>query len=218
MVHAPDGSPVELYPLVPPAGEAQVVHAATTGPSTVLELGCGTGRILRPLATLGHRVTGVDESPEMLAHLGDLPHHRGRIEDLTLGRTFDVVLLASHLLNTADPVRRAAFLATAARHVAASGAVIVQWQPPEWFDRVAGGRSERDGVGYHLHSLRRDGTVLHAVIDYRAGGREFRHTFTTRRIELPDLSAALADAGLWLDRWLTPDRAWFCARSVSPPG
>jgi SAM-dependent methyltransferase len=36
----------------------------TGGP--LLELGCGTGRALIPLARRGHRVTGVDLSPEML--------------------------------------------------------------------------------------------------------------------------------------------------------
>jgi SAM-dependent methyltransferase len=35
----------------------------------VLELGCGTGRVLLNLARRGHAVTGVDNSPEMLARL-----------------------------------------------------------------------------------------------------------------------------------------------------
>ncbi|MGH2522591.1 MAG: class I SAM-dependent methyltransferase [Anaerolineales bacterium] len=35
----------------------------------VLELGCGTGRVLLNLARRGHDVTGVDNSPEMLARL-----------------------------------------------------------------------------------------------------------------------------------------------------
>jgi SAM-dependent methyltransferase len=35
----------------------------------VLELGCGTGRVLLYLAQRGHTVTGVDNSPEMLARL-----------------------------------------------------------------------------------------------------------------------------------------------------
>ncbi|MDQ5854560.1 MAG: class I SAM-dependent methyltransferase, partial [Chloroflexota bacterium] len=63
--------------------EAQRAH----GPC--LELGCGTGRILRPLAELGHPVLGVDESPAMLAHLGDLPCVCSPIETLRLDRTFD---------------------------------------------------------------------------------------------------------------------------------
>ncbi|MCA9867164.1 MAG: class I SAM-dependent methyltransferase [Anaerolineae bacterium] len=39
--------------------------AETTGP--VLEIGCGSGRLLVPLARAGYAVTGVDSSPEMLA-------------------------------------------------------------------------------------------------------------------------------------------------------
>lgn len=33
----------------------------------VLEIGCGSGRLLLPLARDGHHVTGIDSSPEMLA-------------------------------------------------------------------------------------------------------------------------------------------------------
>jgi SAM-dependent methyltransferase len=35
----------------------------------ILELGCGTGRVLLPLAQRGYAVTGVDNAPEMLARL-----------------------------------------------------------------------------------------------------------------------------------------------------
>ena len=35
--------------------------------STVLDVACGAGRHLRYLATLGHRVTGVDRNPEAVA-------------------------------------------------------------------------------------------------------------------------------------------------------
>ncbi len=41
-------------------------RAAETG-SPVLEIGCGSGRLLLPLARAGFDVTGVDVSPEMLA-------------------------------------------------------------------------------------------------------------------------------------------------------
>jgi SAM-dependent methyltransferase len=37
----------------------------------ILELGCGTGRVLLHLARRGHAVTGIDDSPEMLARLED---------------------------------------------------------------------------------------------------------------------------------------------------
>jgi len=40
-------------------------YAARCG-SPILELGCGTGRVLLPLARLGHQLTGIDASAEML--------------------------------------------------------------------------------------------------------------------------------------------------------
>ena len=42
----------------------QAYAQRTGGP--LLELGCGTGRLLIPLAQAGYGVTGVDFSPEML--------------------------------------------------------------------------------------------------------------------------------------------------------
>lgn len=40
---------------------------ASACPARILEVGCGTGRILLPLLKAGHKLTGVDISPEMLA-------------------------------------------------------------------------------------------------------------------------------------------------------
>lgn len=44
-----------------------VLTLARQGKGTVLELGCGTGRLLLPLARAGHSVIGLDKSPAMLA-------------------------------------------------------------------------------------------------------------------------------------------------------
>jgi len=52
----------------------------------VLELGCGTGRILVPLAADGFRVTGVDASPAMLARAADRLHEAGVADRVTLQR------------------------------------------------------------------------------------------------------------------------------------
>jgi SAM-dependent methyltransferase len=42
-------------------------HLAGAGPGPVLDLACGTGRVLVPLLRDGHTVVGVDRSPAMLA-------------------------------------------------------------------------------------------------------------------------------------------------------
>ena len=70
---APDGSPVLLYLVLPGADEAALVHSAIGPGDDILELGCGPGRVTRPLVALGHRVTGVDNSADMLVHLDGVP-------------------------------------------------------------------------------------------------------------------------------------------------
>jgi Methyltransferase domain len=51
----------------------------------VLDLGCGTGRLAEPLARLGHPVTGVDNSPQMLAALRHAAGVCAEITTLQLG-------------------------------------------------------------------------------------------------------------------------------------
>ena len=58
-------------------------YAQRTG-SPLLELGCGTGRLLIPLAEAGYRVTGVDLSPEMLRIARAKAEAAGVAESVTL--------------------------------------------------------------------------------------------------------------------------------------
>jgi SAM-dependent methyltransferase len=128
---APDGSPVELYALLPERGEGELVARAVPAGGSILELGCGAGRITRQLVRLGYRVTAVDESPEMLAFVEDAERVCARIEGLDLGRRFDAALLASNLL-TAPEEQRRAFLATCRRH---AELVVVETLPLGWEPR-----------------------------------------------------------------------------------
>ena len=216
MTTAPDGSPVDVYALVPPLGEAEIVHGVLPAGAEVLELGCGTGRIAHRLVELGHGVVGVDESAEMLAHLRGVEAVRSRIEDLRLDRRFAGVLLAAHLLNTPSDADRHALLTAAARHLATDGRLIVQWHPPAWFDTAADGQGGAVGsVEVSLRDVGRDGDLLSATVDYRVGDRSWSHPFTARVLTEAELNAALAAAGLGFDAWLTPDRAWFSARPAT---
>lgn len=206
----PDGCAVEFYALLPPMGEPEVVDAAVPEDASILELGCGTGRILRPLAGLGHPVLGVDESQAMLAHLGDLPAVCSRIETLRLRRTFDAVLLASTMVNT-EPTQRRAFLETCRHHVDPFGMVVVQQTVPRWFDTVVPSEREHDGLRLVVRSVRRQEPRLDVVVEYHVAGRTWTHAFDCYRIGEEELAADLAAAGLRFDRWLTDDHAWFTA-------
>lgn len=59
--------------------------ALVTG-DPVLELGCGSGRLLLPLAEAGHRVTGLDSSAPMLDRAAKLLQQNSLADQVTLHR------------------------------------------------------------------------------------------------------------------------------------
>jgi len=211
-VITPDGCAVDLYARLPDFGEPAIVHAAAGPGASILELGCGTGRITHPLVALGHEVVAVDESPEMLAHVRGAQTVRARIEGLSLGRRFDAVLLASHLINTADEVVRNALLGACRDHVADGGCVIVQQHTAAWFTEAADSEHARDGMIFRLRDVSRPApNLVSATVEYVVDDQRWTQTFTSMRLDSSDLAAALGAAGLRLDRYLTQDRSWFRA-------
>jgi SAM-dependent methyltransferase len=208
---------VELYSLLPPMGEPGIVHAAVPAGAGVLELGAGAGRVTRPLLELGHPVTAVDESAEMLARVRGAETVRARIQELRLGRRFEVVLLASHLVNTSDRELRRRFLAACREHVGDDGCVLVQRHEPGWFDQAAEGERTSGGITVRLRDLRRPGAgLLAATVEYQAGERVWAQSFTAERLDDEQLAAALGEAGLAVDAYLTADGSWVRAVPASP--
>ncbi|MBC7172885.1 MAG: class I SAM-dependent methyltransferase, partial [Polyangiaceae bacterium] len=63
------GYPAELYAALHRGTEGDVDFylRACSGQERVLELGCGYGRVLEPLAAMGHRVVGIERDPELAA-------------------------------------------------------------------------------------------------------------------------------------------------------
>ncbi|MGA8245282.1 MAG: class I SAM-dependent methyltransferase [Nocardioides sp.] len=102
-----------LFPGGEPAVAFYRAEADRQGGS-VLELGCGTGHKLIPIASDGHPCTGLDLSPDMLTEARRKADERalvlewvsGDMRDFDLGRTFDLVFIAAnsllHLHETAD--------------------------------------------------------------------------------------------------------------------
>ncbi|HNB53573.1 MAG TPA: class I SAM-dependent methyltransferase, partial [Anaerolineales bacterium] len=75
----------------------------------VLELGCGTGRILLPLAPTGKHLTGLDADPAMLAYFRTAlpPHgyanlhlHQGDMRNFHFDQSFNLVLLPCNPYST----------------------------------------------------------------------------------------------------------------------
>ena len=213
METAPDGSPVELYVRLRPAGEPELISSVLTPGASVLELGCGAGRIADALVALGHPTVGVDQSAAMLSHVHRAEPVLADIEGLDLERRFDAVVLASRLVNVADQARRRAWLATCTRQVDPGGVVLVERHDPAWAAKLADGTlGERDGIGFALEGVTRDGDRLHAISVYVIDGRELRHRWTAQILDDAALDQELAASGLTRRRFLDPEATWvLCA-------
>lgn len=111
-------------------GEAAFVESL--GPASVLDAGCGTGRVAIELARRGIEVVGVDLDPGMLAaaraKAPALEWHEADLAGVALGRTFDVVVLAGNVMIFLAPATEAAVVANLARHLAPGGALVAGFQ------------------------------------------------------------------------------------------
>jgi SAM-dependent methyltransferase len=112
----------ELYDLVPQyAGRGDLefyVNVGRQAGGNVLELGCGTGRVLIPIAAAGIEVVGLDLSAHMLAKcrqkLAAQPEDvqrrvrlvQSRMTEFSLGETFGAIIIPfrpfQHLVSVAD--------------------------------------------------------------------------------------------------------------------
>lgn len=135
-------------------GEATFVERLA--PTTVLDAGCGTGRVAIELARRGMTVAGVDCDASMLA----TARRRGPsirwieadVSALDLGEEFDVVVMAGNVPLFTPPGTQAALVAGAARHVRPAGALVVGFQL---------------GRGYELDALDADAAAAGLVLEAR---------------------------------------------------
>lgn len=167
-----------------------------------------------PLIALGHEVVAVDESPDMLARIKRVETIKCRIENLCLPRRFDVVLLMSHLIENPDVELCRRFLQTCRRHVADSGVVLIQRDPPDRdYSTEPLLRTMSDGSTIAMRDLERVSTdVVRFTLDYQIGDSTWSQPVVTRRVSDSWLEAALASANLAIDGFLTPNRTWIRAR------
>jgi SAM-dependent methyltransferase len=210
---APDGSAVEFYKSLQHLGEADIVHSAVPAGAEILELGCGVGRITRPLRELGHPVVAVDESPEMLAEVQDAETMCADIATLRLGRRFPGVLLMSCLVNVADADLRHAFLETCAAHVEPRGVVVLQCHDPGLADRAKPGPvgADPNGIRFAWREVERDGPFVRGTLEYAFRGDVWTQRLNLRVFDETGLKSELEGAGLRFDRWLKEPH-WFTAR------
>lgn len=159
------------------------VAEAKRARGAVLEIGCGTGRILLPIARAGSAITGIDGSRAMLercraklaaesaAVQGRVRLTQGDMRDFNLGAVFPLIIapfrVVQHLITVDDQLR---FLARVANHLAPGGRLIFDVFNPR-FDMLVGA----DGV-------EREDTPAQRLPD----GRTLRRTYRVARVRFVD--------------------------------
>lgn len=203
---APDGSPVQIYAALPAEPELSRVRSLLVPGARILDLGCGTGRIANRLAADGYAVVAVDNSEAMLACVVGAETVLGDVRTLDLGRTFDVVLALSHLINHRERSFRLDLLRVCRKHLADHGVVVVERYAPDWVP------SESEGAGgevsIHLHHVvHHAGRAFAATVTYTLGGRSWSQAFEATIVDDEELASLAFATGLTVSN-STDDPSW----------
>ena len=108
----------------------------------ILELGCGTGRVLLPLARAGHHITGVDRSSAMLDRakqklLGESESVRSRVNlvigdmnSIQLNSEFELAIVSYNTFMHFEKATKTALLNTIREHLLPDGTLFIDVDNP----------------------------------------------------------------------------------------
>jgi SAM-dependent methyltransferase len=192
---ARDGCSIELYRRLAYLGEIDCLRPLLHPGSSVLELGCGTGRITRVLLDIGLKVTAVDNSPEVLLAVPSAAETVcAEVEELRLAERFDTILLASCLINHAAPELRRAFLQTSRFHMKPNAQLLLEHHDPEWLGNVQRGLvSQRATATISVEAVARLAEVTEMTLRYQIGDSSWLHAFAVVALSEQDLRRLLAE-------------------------
>jgi ubiquinone/menaquinone biosynthesis C-methylase UbiE len=193
---------------------------AGAAPKTILDMGCGTGRLAVALAERGHRVTGADPSAGMMK----VARHRAGAErvrwvdsdsaGLALDQRFDLIIMTGHVFQVFledDDVR--ATLRNLKRHLAPAGRLAFETRNPlveEWRDWTPSRETlQVPGIGsveMHYNVTSTDPTFVTFETHFRFAADDIVVATTTLRfMSREQLAGFLAEAGFaditWYGNW-----------------
>lgn len=125
----------------------------------VLELGCGTGRVLLPSARAGRRVVGVDRDPDMLAVIREALEADGELDvtlieadftELELEERFPLIIMPCNTYSTLDAETRRKTIQVVARHLLPGGVFAASLPNPARLARIPQ-EGEAELEGYFTH-------------------------------------------------------------------
>ncbi len=207
--------PVDLYDAVHVGtpGDVAFYQSVCAGADSVLELGCGSGRMLAALARDGRRLVGLDKNAAALDNAAALvPTARlvlGKMEELALDEQFDRVIAPfSSLYCLADENALKQTLAAAVRHLRPGGQLVADvWNAEELHTDGEAGDDEPSpllqievrGTTYYVYESSRwdrERQLLTAIYEHRvAEGDSIVATIPHRYFLRSELERALSHSG-----------------------
>lgn len=201
-----------MYLALPADDSAMIIHSACGDGASILELGSGPGRTTRVLAALGHEVTAVDDSPEMLAHVTGAETVCADVFTLDLDERFDVVVAASHLINRPGADNREALLGVCRAHVAPGGIVLMERHPPGWLAGAGRSSTKMGAVAVTLMPGQVHGVRRSATVRYRLAEREWIQAFDAEDVTDAILDREARQAGLVVQAPIEDTGSWVALR------
>lgn len=210
-----------LYDVLNPWGPGDDYYLELVMPArSVLDLGCGTGQLLRRAAAEGHPgvLVGVDPAAAMLAEaardIGPVTWLRGDARTVDVGRRFELVTMTGHTFQvflTDDDVRTV--LSNVWRHLEPDGRFAFEtrnpaakawerWIPEHSRVRVDAPSGESVEVAHELERTIEPDLVEFTSTCRFAGGSDPLISRSKLRFIDPDhLRTLLEDVGLRIDGW-----------------
>ncbi len=209
-----------VYDALNPPTVEDAFHLDLAGdtPCSVLDMGCGTGRLACDFAARGHRVTGADPARAMI----DIARARpggdavtwilSDAESPALDARFDLIVMIGHVFQVFldnEDVRAA--LAGLRRHLAPGGRLAFATRNPavaEWkswtpdLTRVRVEVPGKGGVDVHYDIRAAAGPLVTFETHFRFGPKDVATTASTLRfMDRDEVAAFLAEAGLTDVTW-----------------
>jgi SAM-dependent methyltransferase len=210
-----DGCSVEFYQQLPATDqELACIVKGHPAPAKLLELGCGAGRLTHPLVKAGYTVTAVDNSQAMLSRIVGAAAALSDIESLELETTYEVVLLASRLLNCPNDEIRNMMLATARGHLEVGGTLLAEVHDPDILKQKVGDGGAGEHYAASIISSQVIGSRAKITIEYRVEQKRWRHSFETEYLPLSRIEAALKINNLHFEEWINPSKTWMRVTAV----
>ncbi len=113
-------------------GEANFVMSLQPTPTTVLDAGCGTGRVAIELDRCGLTVAGVDIDPRMLERAREkapeLNWYLGDLATVKIDHQFDLIVLAGNVMIFLTPDTETQVVANLTEHLNQGGYLVAGFQ------------------------------------------------------------------------------------------